>query len=345
MKIITRKFLLLSTLLLSFTAAVQAETIMRVGTWLPPSHPQNTVVFPQWGKWIEEATEGRVKLKLEYDLGHPKKLFQLAEDGVIDAGWSFHGFVPGRFNATQVVELPLLGVGPEAASVAFWQVYNSYFLELDEHAGVELAALFTHGPGQMHLKQPVTSLADLENRKIRIGGGIQAEIGKRLEITPVSAPGSKVYEMMQQGVVDGVFIPALEQKGMRLHEVAPYLVSLPGGMYLGSFAIFFSPDFLDSLSDEDREAILAVSGEKLSALAGRAWGEADEAGYAEAEKRGVNVLRVGVDDPLYKEYEARVQGMDSEWVDRMTKRGVDNAGTALEALRRIARDYEANQQE
>lgn len=62
----------------------------------------------------------------------------------------------------------------------------------------------------------------------------------------------------------------------RFKDVAPYTVKLPNGLYLGSFGIFLSPDFMAKLSEKDREAIRSVSGERLSALAGRAWAKADE---------------------------------------------------------------------
>ncbi len=74
--------------------------------------------------------------------------------------------------------------------------------------------------------------------------------------------------MMQQGVIDGVFIPMVDQKSLRLKEVARNVIAFPGGMYLGSFGIFMNQDFLADLDAKDRDAILAVSGEKLSAMAG-----------------------------------------------------------------------------
>lgn len=323
-------------LLLSSTAS--AATTLRVASWLPPTHPQNAHVIPTWGKWIEEATEGRVKVEIEYGLGHPKTLFELVEDGVVDASWSFHGYVPGRFKLTQAVELPLLGASPEAASVAHWRVHQKYFAKADEHNGLVLAALFTHGPGQIHMADPINSLSDLKGKKIRLGGGIQGELGHRMEVTAVGAPAPKVYEMMQQGVIDGVFIPMAEQKTLRLKEIARNVVALPGGMYLGSFSMFISPDFMDSISPADQTAILSVSGEKLSAMAGRAWGNGDADGLKAAKAAGVNVVEVTTQDPMAKEFIALTRGMDGKWLESVTDRKVD-AEAALAELRKIARDF------
>jgi TRAP-type C4-dicarboxylate transport system substrate-binding protein len=318
--------------------ATAADTTLRVASWLPPTHPQNAVVWPTWSKWVEEATEGRVKVAIEYGMGHPKTMFEMVEDGVADASFSYHGYVPGRFKLTQVVEQPLLGVNAEAASVAHWKIHQKYFTQANEHEGLEVIGLFTHGPGQIHLADPVTSLADLKGKKIRLGGGIQGEIGHRMGVTAVGAPAPKVYEMMQQGVIDGVFIPMGEQKSLRLKEVAKNVIALPGGMYLGSFSIFMNPDFLADLDPKDRAAILAVSGEKLSAMAGKAWDAGDAAGLAAAQEADVNITMVKDGDALSAEFATLTKGMDENFYAAAADRKVDGKA-ALKELREVARSY------
>ncbi|SEG66674.1 TRAP transporter substrate-binding protein [Marinobacterium lutimaris] len=330
------------TLTASLGAYAEQPIVMHVATAGPPGHVQNSVVFPTWGKWIEEATEGRVKIKLEYGLGDQSSYFTLVEDGVADATWSFHGYVPGRFRLTEMVELPNLGVNAEAASAAYWDVYQQYFADAGEHSGVELMGLFTHGPGQIFSKRPLESLADLKGQKIRLGGGIQQELGERLGVTAVSAPGPKVYELMQQGIVDGVFMPAASEKDFRLAEVAPHLTLMPGGLYLGSFAIVANEDFLDQLSDKDRQAIMDVSGARLSALAGKAWDQSDKNGLAEAEKYQVTIQQVGADDPMVSEFRQLTADLDQQWIDSVSDIDVD-AQAALKAFRDAAQAYQAKQ--
>jgi TRAP-type C4-dicarboxylate transport system substrate-binding protein len=315
-----------------------AETQMHVASWLPPTHPQNSVVLPTWGKWIEEATEGRVSLKIDYDLGHPKDIFTLVEDGVADAGWSFHGYVPGRFRLTQIVEQPLLGANAEAASVAYWRIYEKYLAKADEHAGLDVVGLFTHTPGQIQTTAPVNSLADLEGKKIRLGGGIQNVLGEKMHVTPVNAPASKVYEMMQQGVIDGAFLPVCEQKILRLSEVATHLTLLPGGLYMGSFGIFINPDFMADLSEADQAAIRSVSGEKLSQMAGQAWDQCDIDALAESRAAGVKVVDVTEKSPVAVEFGQLVGGLDESWIEDVSDLDVD-AQTALQELRDVARSY------
>jgi TRAP-type C4-dicarboxylate transport system substrate-binding protein len=326
--------LALSAIILPGQAFAAKE--MRIGSWLPPKHTMNKDVLPTWGKWISEATEGRVTIKIEYPGGHPKAMLGNVQDGVFDAAWTFHGYFPGRFKLTKIVELPGLGAGAEAASVAHWRINEKYLKQAGEHKGIVLGALFTHGPGQIHLREPIESLTEMSGKKIRIGGGVQTEIANRMDVKGVAAPGSKVYEILSQGVADGVFMPMGEKRTLRLKEVAPFTMKFPTGMYLGSFGVFINPDFLDSLGEKDRKAIMSVSGEKLSAMAGRFWGEDVVVGEADAKAFGNTIM----DAPpsVLKEFDELTVGMDEEWIEAVQDRDVE-AYKALQELREIARSY------
>jgi len=254
------------------------------------------------------------------------------EDGVIDASFSVNGYLPGRFKLTTLCEIPGETPDAEQGSVALWKTYQEYLEPAGEFDGLKVLGMFVHGPGQLHTTFPVNSLSELKSRKIRVGGGIVNELASRLEVTPVSAPATKVYEMMQQGVVNGVFLPAMEQKYLRLNEVTSHLTLFPGGMYNTAFTIFMNPDVFDSLSEEDQQAIMSVSGKKLSRLAGKAWADADQAGLEAAAQNGVEITRLKDGDVLVEELHEAAAGMDQQWLDSVTDMPVD-AAAALEYYR------------
>jgi len=319
-----------------FSSQVMAEKVMKIGTWLPPTHFMNAKVLPTWGKWIEEATEGRVKIKIENSNGHPKALFDLVQDGVYDSSWSFHGYVPGRFELTKIVEIPGLDTSAEAASVAHWRVHQKYLSKAGEHRGLVLAALFAHAPGQIHLREPISSLSELKGKKIRIGGGIQTDIANSLGIKGVTASAKKVYELVSQGVADGVFFPMGEKNSLRITEIAPFTLKISKGIYLGSFSVVINEDFMNGLSQKDRDAIMAVSGEKLSALAGGTW-DKDSAKGEDAAIAFGNTVKIA-DEAMVKEYAAKTAHIEKDWLKSAAKSGVD-VEAALQELRDIARSY------
>lgn len=337
------KHLLTTCVTLLFATNLFAQTI-RVASWLPPTNPMNAVVIPEWGKAISKATNGRLKVEIVYGMGHPKTMWNLVEDGIVDASYSYHGYVPGRFELPQVVEQPGLGTNAEAASYALWKTYQKYFAKSHEFDGLKLLALFTHGPGQIYSNFPINDIKDLENKKIRIGGGVQSQLAERFHITPVGAPAPKVYEMMQQGVIDGAFLPVGEMKTLRLAEVTKDLTLFPNGLYMGSFSMFMNPDVFDDLSQQDQEAINKASGEVLSVLAGKAWDAGDVAGLQSAREAGVNIHVVKPNSTLAKEVNQRIDNVAAEWVKGVDKKGF-NGDAALSYLRETAMQYAAKHKE
>lgn len=284
----------LAAVVLSFSLTLQAaETTLRISSWASPNHGINAKVWPTWGKWVEEATDGRVDVKVEYNMGPPPAQADLVLDGVADVTWFFHGFKPGRFELTKLPEIPTFDntLSSEDASVAYWRTFDKYLKKGKEHKGLEVLAVGVHGPGAIISREPINSFADLKGKKMRVAGDVMTTLAERMGVVPVALPPNKVYEALSQGVVDGAFFTLETLKSFRLNEVAPYTVSFPGGLYRGSFSILMNRDTLDSLSAQDREAVLSVSGEKLSQLFGQMMDEADAAGVADNLAKGTLWLK------------------------------------------------------
>ena len=312
-----------------------AQEVLNISSWAPPTHHMNAVVWPTWGKWVEEATEGRVTTKIEYKLASPLKQFELVRDGVADAAWIFHGYNT-RYVATQAVEMPNLGTSAEAASVAYWRVHQKYLAKADEHRGVTLIGLTSHGPAVIQTKSALKGLGDLSGQKIRVPGGVGSLVGKALGVTAVKLPAPKVYEALSSGVADGIFMPMETQKSFRLKEVVPFVTIMPGGLYYGSFAFIMNSDFLAGLSEKDQAAVMSVSGEQLSKLSGQQWDAADTAGLAAAKEAGTTITTASAD--VHKKYLAIMAPVEAGWLERANKAGIDGKA-ALEELRAIARGY------
>jgi TRAP-type C4-dicarboxylate transport system substrate-binding protein len=232
--------------------------------------------------------------------------------------------------------MPNLGTSAEAASVAYWRVHQKYLAKADEHRGVTLIGLTSHGPAVIQTKSALKDLGDLSGQKIRVPGGVGSLVGKALGVTAVKLPAPKVYEALSSGVADGIFMPMETQKSFRLKEVVPFVTIMPGGLYYGSFAFIMNSDFLAGLSEKDQAAIMSVSGEKLSKLSGQQWDAADTAGLAAAKEAGTTITTASAD--VHKKYLAIMAPVEAGWLERANKAGIDGKA-ALEELRAIARGY------
>lgn len=320
---------------LLFAQAAAAETVLRVSSWAPPTHFINAGVWPEWGKALSEATEGRVKIKIEYNLASPLKQFGVARDGIADASWIFHGYNT-RYVATQAVEMPDLGTSAEAAAVAYWRVHQKYLHKANEHRGVKLIGLHSHGPAVIHTKKPIQALSDLKGMKIRVPGGVGSLVGKALGVTAVKLPAPKVYEALSSGVADGIFMPMETQKGFRLKEVTKHVLVMPGGLYYGSFGFLMNPQSFKKLSARDQAALDDVSGEAFAKL-GKHWDKGDADGLAAAKEAGTSIRTASAE--MKAAYLEIMKPVEEAWITRAAKGGYDPRA-ALAELRKTARDYD-----
>lgn len=332
MKHIRTLFIAGASALAVMPAAAQTKLIF--GSWAPPTHHINADVLPTLGKWIQEATKGRVTFEIKYDLAPPPGQFDAVRDGVQDVAWIFHGYNPGKFVATQVMELPLLGAGAEAGSIAYWRVHEKYLSKADEHKGVMVIGLMTHGSGVIQSQRPIKSWSDLKGMKVRLPGGIASRVGEAFGAVAVTVPAPKVYETLSSKVAEAVFMPPETHKSFRLAEVTKYILRVPGNLYDGSFAFILNPKKFEAMSKEDQAAVQAVFGEKLSGYAGSRWAMADKAGYEAAKAAGNEVS--DATPAMVEELRKIGAQLEADWIKRASGKGYDPAA-ALKELRETAK--------
>ncbi|WP_136659245.1 TRAP transporter substrate-binding protein [Nitratireductor sp. XY-223] len=282
LKIIANAFIISACM----TVGAKAEdVVLRMSSWLPPSHPIVKGMMVPWSQEIEKATDGRVSVQiLDAPLGPPPAHFDLAANGVVDLTYGVHGYTPGRFKLTEIAELPFLSDSAEALSVAYWKLYESDLAAAEEHRGVKVLGVFTHGPGILYTKdRPVTPLDGLDGAKIRVAGSVTNQLASGMDMVAIQAPAPQSYELLSGGVADGIFFPAESIPFFKLDGLLKNALEAPGGLYNVSFFFVMNQNKFDSLSDADKAAIESASGEAFARLAGKAWDAADAAGRKAVE--------------------------------------------------------------
>lgn len=314
-----------------------ADKEMVISSWLPPSHIMNEIVWPEFISRVEAATDGRVTGKVEYQLASPPSQADLVEDGGADAAWIFHGYNPGRFVTTKLIEIPGLEGDSAAASAAHWRAHEEILGAANEHDGIVPVAMMVHAPGMLHLSQEIASLDDVQGLKIRSGGGVMGDVLAGLGMAGVQVSAPKVYETVANGVADGTFFPGDTIAILRLTEVLPFTYRVPGGFYRGSFSIVMSEEFLDDVGEEDAAAIRGVLGEDFSAFAGAAWDEGNTRGI-DAQNASGEVIDLSGDGSA--KFDALVPEIQASVLEEIGAKGVD-AAAALEIIRATMAEYSA----
>jgi len=282
----------LAASLLAVSGVQAAEHTLTISSWAPPGHGLNAQMWPNMIKMIEEATDGKVTAEIKYGLAPPPAQMDLVLDGAADMTVIFHGYQAGRFTATKLIELPGYEGNAEAASVAYWRVHEEMLAKADEHRGVKLIGLHTHGPAQLHSDSPVNSLSDISGMKIRVPGGVGSEVVAALGGTGIKVPAPKVYETLASKAADGVVMPLEGRAGFKLTEVAKNVYEVPGGLYRGSFAFLMSQEKFDSLPEEIQTALEEnVFGEPASRMAGKVWDDIDVKGRSATDSAAGNAIK------------------------------------------------------
>ena len=305
--------------------ALAAETKLTISTWLPPTHPINTQMLEGLITMMSDATDGEVTGELKHGLAPPPAQMDLVMDGAADMTIIFHGYQPGRFVGTKLIEIPGYEGNAEAASVAYWRVHEAHLADLNEHRGVKLVALNTHGPGQIHSNKAVNTLADLDGLKTRLGGGVSADVGAELGLVGIQVPAPKVYETLSSGAADAVAMNIGERSGFKLNEVAKNVYEMPGGFYRGSFAVLMSQETFDALPVDIQAALdEKVFGEPASRMMGAVWDSHDAAARAATEATADNtIVQASAEDQAA--FDAMAGRVKAKILTELTEAGVDAA--------------------
>jgi TRAP-type C4-dicarboxylate transport system substrate-binding protein len=318
-------------------ASASAQVTLNVNTWVPPAHLLVADVTMPFCKDVEAATQGRVTCNLlPKAVVAPPQTLDAVRDGLADLSFIVHGYTPGRFAVTDAVEFPFMGDTSEALSVAYQRVYEKMLAKQDEHKGVHVLAVFTHGPGQIYnTKRAVNSLKDLEGLKIRVGGGLVNEVAKVLGTVPMLKPAPESYELLSQGVADGLFFPKESPVSFKLVPLIKHVTYIPGGLYNVSFAMVLNEAKWKAMSDADRAAMGKLSGEALARRAGKAWDAADLRG--EKAVRDANIPIVVADAKFVAEIKDKTKGLEQAWIDKVKAKGVDGAAVIAAVRAELAK--------
>jgi TRAP-type C4-dicarboxylate transport system substrate-binding protein len=312
--------------------AASAQTVLTLSSWVPPAHTL-TETQKEWCEKLAQKVQGKIKCNvLPRAVAAPPATFDAVRNGLADVSFAVHGYTPGRFTFTQMVEVPFLGDSAEATSVAFQRMYAKYPVFAEEHKGVKVITVFTHGPGiVLNTKRPVTKIDDLTGLKWRIGGGMINDLTKAMGMNVTLKPAPESYELLSTGVMDGTLFPAESVEGFKIDKVIKYATRFPGGLYNTSFAFIMNQAKYDSLPADVKKAIDDMSGEFAARLLGRGWDKVDRRGLAFMQAAGVQFTMA--DAAFVKAVDAKVAPVIDTWVKAAEGKGMKDPRKMLAEYR------------
>jgi TRAP-type transport system periplasmic protein len=303
-------------------APAHAQIVLKVHSFSGPQAPdQARHLFP-WAEKINKEAGGKMKVEVYTNMqlgGKPADLPQQLDDGIVDAILIVPGFSPGRYPGLEGTELPFTNVGVSAGQSPAVFEWASRWLMGNELKGQRMIASHTTDASILNTRaKPVKSLDDFKGLKLRVPGRFVGEGARLLGATPVGIPLPGVYEALERGQVDGMFINWAIIPPYRLHEVTKFHLETP--IYQSPIMTIMSQKSYDKLPPDMKKVIDANSGLEYTKQIGKVWDELTIPARKAITDHG-NTL-YSLDNAERQRWIKAVEPVYKLWIGEMDKRGL-----------------------
>ncbi|MEC9198331.1 MAG: TRAP transporter substrate-binding protein DctP [Pseudomonadota bacterium] len=277
---------------LGMGTAASAETAMRCAHQLPPQHPVAQII-DTWAAQVETLSGGEIDVQLfpaDSLVGANDAILSVAK-GDIECAFS----VPFVWGKT----MPIMGVSLEPFAFSDINIWRNWygseaaqFLEgkLREKGLENVAWIFqTRDSAFSSNGKFLAAPEDFKGMKIR---GLMPAFNASLEAlgaSPVSTPGSEVYESLATGVIDGAMAGVDSTVSRKYYEVQDHFSIVP--VISVYFHGYTNAKFYAGLSDTAKEA-LRQAGAEAAATAVKVAEEGEATYPKQLEEKGVSVYRL-----------------------------------------------------
>ncbi|MDI9244434.1 TRAP transporter substrate-binding protein DctP [Marinobacter sp. CHS3-4] len=204
-------------------------------------------LFEEWANSIEEKSNGELIIK-----PYPAKsvaadnngLFEAVRNGVLQGMNPFTLYWSGKIPAS--VFLSSYPAGPDQPHQWDIMFYSMGMLEktreIYKKFGLFYVGPIQHDANIIHSKEPVNSLADLEGLKMRVPGGMVAEVFQQFGVSTVSLPGSDIFPALEKGTIDAAdYVGPAVNYELGFSQVTDYIMFGPPGV----MSIYQPVDLMD----------------------------------------------------------------------------------------------------
>ncbi len=318
--------------------AMAQEVTLKMHQFLPPQANVPKLILDVWADKVEKASSDRIKVNRFPSMqlgGKPPELMDQAIDGVADIVWTVVGYTPGRFPRTEVFELPFMMTDAGAASRAYWQMFEKHMKDT-EFKDLKILGTWVHGPGNIHSKEPIKTVADFEGVKVRGASRTVTRMLEKFGATSVGMPVPAVPEALSKGVIDATTIPWEVTGALKIPELVKNHTEFANrALYTVTFVLAMNKAKYDAMPDDLKKIIDENSGEEFSVFAGSTMQEVDAPARQKALDAGNNVITLS--DAEAAEWEKATQSVYTDWAAEMKEKGIDGEALIAEAKELIAK--------
>jgi TRAP-type C4-dicarboxylate transport system substrate-binding protein len=295
-----------------FSDAPAVEVVF--GHPFPAEHHLVVNVLQPWMDDVTEQTDGTVTFDVQPGgaLTGPPDAYEHPAAGVTDMGWALHGYTPGRFPLTEVVELPFLFDSAVQGTETLWDLYEEHDALQEEYSDTHVLALWTHDVGDLFTtEQPVRSASDVAGLNIRTPAPMQNNLIEALGGSAVGMPAPELYDALDRGVIDGLMIGHSGIPTFSLEEVLGTVTR--GNFFVGSMFLVMNTQTWESMSPAQQAVFDETANRTLSIALAEDMDRVGEEAASQFEAWGFEITEL--DDAALEEWRAATEQVPQQWID------------------------------
>ena len=263
---------------------------------------------------VEDLTGGSLDVQLFADaqLGGEADYLELVRTGGLEFGEFVMAIPASTLNEPLLATLGLPFLYSDAQSMhRAWEsdAVQEALQVFPEKHGFQCIGLWDTGFRQLTSNKPIESPSDLQGLNIRVPEGeLYVSTWEALGATPTAMAIPELYSALETGIVDATDIPFVAIDSLKYYEVQSHGAETN---YMDDPVCFAaSTQFLDSLSDSEREAVLEA-GQVSSQAAQQAAIDSAEASIQKLEDQGMTFTQPDVEAmreaiaPVYEDFYAQ----------------------------------------
>lgn len=280
-------------LMFSFGAA-KAETIeFNASNWQPESTALVQNGYKEWAANLEKISNGTLKAKVFNGsvLLPPAAHLSGVRDGIAQVAFHAGTYTPADIPLDNILAQLAFNYSDNFVATLAVTDINMNDTELlaqwDKH-NIVFGGGFATIPYRLFCTTKVTSLADLEGKKLRMPGSVHSDWAKSVGAVPVNVPSSEMYSGLEKGQLDCASNTIEQLKTSSLWDIAKHTTMVELGIYYAGYEWGINKDFWKSLSDDQRRMMFdAFSLAMARTMMG--YVRAGEAVLEEVASKGVTV--------------------------------------------------------
>ena len=262
-------------------------------------------IFKSWCANMIEKSGGELVFRAfgAKDVVGDFQLFDAVRNGVLEAMNPFTLYWAGRMPASVFLSSYPLGLrNPHEWDVFFYGLGGLEIARaLFKKFGMHYVGPIHHGPNIIHSKVPIRSIDDYRGRKMRLPGGIVAELFQAAGAKTTLLPGSEIFPALEKGTIEiADYVGPAVNYALGFHQVTKYISLGPPGM----MSLYQPVDLMDlTVSDRAWDALspemkqfIEMEVHVYSVMHHAAIQKADQEAWKKFEAAGTIVTRLSEDD-------------------------------------------------